>query len=51
MTVKELKDLLKGLDDDAEVTVIDNEQENSWNIVEGRTTDGMTSYIDLVINI
>ena len=51
MLVKELKELLKGLDDNAVVTVVDEEQDNAWELIEGRTTDGDSSYLDLVIEI
>ena len=49
MKVKELRLALQGLDDDADVTAIDSEQNNCWNIIECRTTDKDTTYIDLVV--
>ena len=49
MKVKELRAALMGLDDEADVSAIDYDQNNCWNIVECRTTDGMTNYIDLVV--
>lgn len=51
MTKAELLELLKDLDDNAEITVIDNEQNYAWQITEVRTTDGDTSYADVVIDV
>ena len=50
MTKAELLELLQDLDDDAEITVVDNEQEFAWDIIEVRTTDGDSSYADIVID-
>lgn len=50
MLKKDLIKLLEDLDDDAEITVIDPEQNYCWSIQEVRTTDGMTNYADIVIN-
>ena len=50
MQVKELKELLNGLSDSAEVTIVDADQNYSFEIIEGRTTDGNTDYIDLVVD-
>ena len=49
MKVKELRLALQGLDDDADVTAIDKDQNNCYNITECRTTDKDTTYIDLVV--
>lgn len=49
MKVKELRLALAGLDDDADVTAIDKDQNNCYNITECRTTDKDTTYIDLVV--
>ena len=49
MTKANLIKSLQGLDDQAEILIVDSEQEHAWNIIEVRTTDGNTTYADLVI--
>lgn len=56
MTKAELLELLQDLDDNAEVTVIDDEQNYCWRITEVRVCEDNTSeykgkYADIVIDI
>ena len=56
MKAKELKELLSTIKDDAEVCIVDNDQNNSWEIVECRICEDKTSsfygtFMDIVINI
>ena len=56
MKKAELLELLNGLDDDAEITIVDSEQDNSWDIADVITCDDNTSeykgkYADIVINL
>ena len=55
MKVKELKEILSTLKDDAEVCIVDNDQDNSWDILECRTCEDKSSeffgnFLDIVIN-
>ena len=55
MKVKELKAILETLNDNAEITIVDEEQEYSWDIVECQTcedhaSDDFHNYLDIVIN-
>ena len=54
MTKAELLELLKDLDDNAEICVVDENQDNTFSITEVRTCEDNTSeykgkYADLVI--
>ena len=54
MTVKELKEMIKNLKDDARIMIVDDEQEQAWEIKELRTCEDCTSkdfnnYLDVVI--
>ena len=56
MKKAELLEKLARLDDDADITIIDTEQNNAWDIIEVRTCEDNASeyknkYADLVINI
>jgi hypothetical protein len=54
MKVKELKEILSTLKDDAEICIVDNDQDNSWDILECRTCEDKSSeffgnFLDIVI--
>lgn len=56
MKAKELKELLSTIKDDAEICIVDNDQNNTWEITEVRTCEDNASeykgtYADIVINI
>ena len=56
MKAKELKELLSTIKDDAEICIVDDEQDNSWEIVECRVCEDKASpfygeFMDIVINI
>lgn len=56
MKVKELKEILSQFDDNCDVSIIDDDQNNCYDIIEWRTCDDHSSeyfkqYIDLVINL
>lgn len=50
MTKADLLYYLQDLDDNAIITVVDDEQNYSWDIIEVRTTDGNKDFADIVIN-
>ena len=54
MKVKELKEILSTLKDDAEICIVDNDQDNAWDILECRicedkTSESFRNYLDIVI--
>ena len=56
MTAKELIDYLKTVDENAEISIVDVDQNNQYDIVDIRTCEDKTSehylkYVDLVIKI
>lgn len=56
MLVKELKKILSNFNDDVDVSVIDKDQNNCYEIIEWRTCEDHSSeyywkYLDLVIDI
>ena len=48
MKVKELKEVLNLLEDNAEVSIIDDEQNYAWDIKECRMNDDTMDFVDLV---
>lgn len=51
LTKQELLFFLQDLDDDAELHVVDTEQDYCYEIEEVRTTDGDNTYADIVISL
>lgn len=56
MTAKELIDYLKTVDENAEIAVVDWDQNNTYNIADIRTCEDKSSehylkFVDLVIKI
>lgn len=56
MKAKELIKILQQLDDDAEIMIVDSEQENAWDIIDCRTcednaSESKSKYLDIVIDI
>lgn len=56
MLVKELKEIIKNLDDNVNVTIIDIDHNNCYDIIdtevcEDRTSEFFNTYLDLVINL
>ena len=56
MKVKELKDIIKNLDDDIEVMIIDSEHSNCYDIIDSEICEDKfspfyNSFLDLVIDM
>lgn len=54
MKAKELKELLQNVKDDADICIINDEQDNAWEILECRVCEDKSSYffgsfLDIVI--
>ena len=56
MKIKELKNIINQFDDECDVTIVDCDQNNCYEIIEFRTCDDNSSefkntYVDIVINL
>ncbi len=56
MKVKDLKQILEQFDDDCEITIVDSEQNNCYEVVDFRTCEDNSSdcyktYLDIVIDL
>lgn len=56
MKLKDLKKILNQFDDDCEITIVDGEQNNCYEIIDFRTCEDNSSeyyktYLDIVIDL